>query len=78
MVVDRGFSTTNYKWNLSHNIRQAIDSIDDTQKKRVLEDIQSRRRVCTFLGQEYNHEVCQYIESLLQNKRPKNGLARRK
>ena len=77
MVVKTGFSSTNYRWNLAREIQESIRGMTDHYKLRMLETIQTRKAVCAVVEAEYNDEVCQYIESLLQGKRPVAGIARR-
>ena len=76
-MIDDTPQTNNYKQHLSHNIRQVINDMTDERKRHLLDDIQLKRRCCSLLGQNYDTNVCQYIESLLQNNRPTTNLVRR-
>ena len=76
-MIDDTLRTNNSKWHLSHNIRQTISTMPDERKQRLLDDIRLRRRCCNLVGQSYDTEVCQYIESLLNGRKPKNGLTGR-
>jgi hypothetical protein len=67
--------TTNYKWHLAHDIRQSIAGMSDVEKQNTLLRIQTELTLGTKTP---DPDLLQYITSLLNGKRPKNGIARRR
>ena len=77
-MIDDTNCTPNYRWNLAHNIRQTISQMDDVRKHQLLDTIRLQCICHELLEQNYNLEVCNYIKSLLNSKRPVHSIARRR
>lgn len=73
MIVDDTNVITNHKRYQIRDTHKTIRSLSDEQKQELLNEIQLRKGVCNLTGQEYNSEVCNRIESLLNGKRPNNS-----
>jgi len=74
MIYDDTNSVINYKRYQARDIHKTILAMSDEQKQKLLDDIQLRKGTHILMGEEYNQKTCEYIESLLNGKRPKNGL----
>jgi len=75
MPIDDSNTTANYSRHLTRDICSTIREMSDDQKQRLLDEIQLRKGVHALTEQPFNHNTCNYIESLLNGKRPKNKIA---
>lgn len=66
--------TTNHKWHIAHNIRQTISSMTAAEKQNALLRITAELTFGTKTPDPY---LLQYVTTLLNGKRPKNGIAHR-
>ena len=75
MIVKTNNQTADYGHYLAHDICTTVRELTDERKQELLNSIQCRKGVSDFMGNEYNQQTCEYVESLLNGKRPKNGLS---
>ena len=71
MIVDDTNSITNHTRYNIRDIHKTIRTLSDEQKQSLLDEIQLNKSAFNLVGQEYNLETCNRIESLLNGKRPK-------
>lgn len=66
MIVKHVNRTTNPKWYLAHNIREAVRSLDGVARENVLLRIKAE----LLRDKTPNLEILRYVTDLLQGKRP--------
>ena len=76
MVIDDTNVTINYNHHRTRTICAAVREMSDERKQALLNKIQLRKGVSGLTEQEYNQQTCDYIESLLNGKRPRNGVSK--
>ena len=74
MIVDDTNAIINHSHYRTHDICKTVREMSPEQKQQLLDKIQLRKGVNNLANQPYDAETCEYIESLLNGKRPKNGL----
>ena len=75
MIVKTDNQTANYNHHLARDIRATVRELTDERKQELLNEIQIRKGVNYLTNKEYDLQTCEYIESLLNGKQPKNGLS---
>jgi len=73
-MIDDTNVTPNYRRHHTRSICAAVRSLPDDRKQQLLDQIQLQKGVRSLKEQEYDQQTCEYIESLLNGKRPRNGL----
>jgi len=64
----------NYDRYHTRDICKAARELTSEQKQILLERIQDTKIMSTFLSKDYDQAACEYIEKLLNGKRPRNGM----
>jgi len=67
-MIDYDGRTTDYQRLRLRETCQLARSLDDEQKKRVLEEIQLRRLVCRIVGKHFNEKLLKSVERVLSEK----------
>ena len=70
-MIERANQIANYDRYHTRDICATIRLLSPEEKQRLLDEINLRKGVRTFMGQDYDQEKCKYIESLLNGKQPK-------
>ena len=73
-MIDDTNCTSNYKWNLAHDIRRTISNMSEEEKTHCLRNIQAQ---ATLLERPHDPEVLKYVTTLLNGKEPRNGISKR-
>ena len=72
-MIDDTNVISNHERYQTRDIHKTVCSLSDEQKQSLLDKIQLQKGLYHLIGQEYNQETCNRIESLLNGKQPKNG-----
>jgi len=73
-MLDTTNQIANYQRYHIRDIHATVRELSPEQKQRLLDQIQLQKTMHNLTGQEYNHTVCNRIESLLNGKRPRNEI----
>ena len=77
MQLDTENQIANYNRHHTRTICAAVRELSPERRQKLLDGIQLRRGVSNLTEQEYDQRTCDYVESLLNGKRPKNGLSQK-
>jgi len=75
-MIDDTNSITNHRRYRIRDIHATVHSLSPERKQALLDKIQLQKEVHNLSGQEFNHDDCKRIESLLNGKRPRNGVSK--
>ena len=75
-MIDSTNQTPNYKRHHVRDMCKAIHELSPERKQDLLSKIKLQKGCHDLMGQDYNHQNCEYIEALLNGKRPKNNAER--
>ena len=73
-MIDDANCTPNYRWNLAHTVRQAVPTMDEYQKQQALLRIQSE----PLKDNTPDPNILEYVTTLLNGKKPRKGISKRK
>jgi len=75
-MIDDTNVVLDYHRHYTRDICKTVRTLSDEDKQQLLDQIQLQKGVHNLREQEYDQQTCKYIESLLNGKRPKNGLTK--
>ena len=75
-MIDDTNAIANYNRHHTRDICAAIHSLSPERRQCLLDEIQLRKGTSDLTEQSYDHQNYAYIESLLNGKRPKNGISK--
>ena len=73
-MIDDENSIVNHARYHIRDIHTTVRSLSPERKQSLLDEIQLQKGVHNLTGQEFNHNDCERIESLLNGKRPRKGV----
>ena len=72
-MIDDTNQIANFQRYHVREIHATTRTLSPERKQELLNQIQLQKAIHNLTSQEYNHQDCERIESLLNGKRPKNG-----
>ena len=73
-MIDDTNAIANYKRHYTRDICAAVHSLPDDRKQQLLDQILLQKGVHSLTEKPFDQQTCEYIESLLNGKRPRNRL----
>ena len=75
-MIDDTNQVANFNRCHTRDICATIRELSPERKQQLLNQIQLQKGIHNLSGQTFDQQTSEYIESLLNGKRPKNGLSK--